>query len=212
MVDIVFLTLAIIASTSLSLLILRKAGQRLTMPTAVMIFVGLYVLLNAIGGPWLFSGTIRRWNWLPTDSILTAIALSQGSLLVLSITILFWSRFTWVSAPHFAGFASEPLTQRGKLATLAALGGALGVVALYLSMLPGLPMMAVLQGQLLQGAFLRSEATNNFSGSFASYSFIFEDVIPFLSCVFFANWLLTKKRNDLFLAAAALFSAMFVPI
>lgn len=212
MVDIVFLTLAILASTGCSLLILRKAGARLTVPTAIMIFVGLYILLNCIGGPWLFSGTIRRWRWLPGDSILTAIALSQASLLVLSLTILFWSRFSWVSEPHRAGFSAAALTERGKIAMLIALGGSLAALGLYLSMLPGLPMLAVLQGQLLQGAFLRSEATNNFSGSFASYAFVFEDVLPFLSCVFFANWLITKKRFDLALAAIGLLSALLVPI
>jgi hypothetical protein len=213
MPDLYVVTATVAATTLLALYILRRAGVPLLSPTPTTIFIGLYVLLNSLGGPFLYGGFIKRWHFLNQDAVLKVIFLSQSCLLIMSLTILFWSRFAWLSVAHNYRFTPlMTLTRGGKLMALAFLGLSALVIALYLARLPGIPVLAAAQGQVLQAAFLRSEATNAFTGSFAAYQFIFESFLPVIACIFLANWVRTRSKSDLMLAGLGLLGAAAVPI
>lgn len=209
-----FFTIDFILVMVLALYMTQKSRINLFVPTIPSIFVWCYIFFAYIGiYPLIFFWDQVRYNHGVQDQtlIFTMWAVSSLSLLIIAFTFLFLNKVWRLELP----FTYNELDQnRSKLKfsvhvfAFCLLVLSVAVTMLYISKIATVPILAEIRGvSPNQLALLRSQATNNFSGTLHYYRLFYQAVPTFLSYFAFAAFLNRRSLyNSIFFLGVFVFT------
>lgn len=190
----------LILTLSFSYLLLKIVSLKFylfTLPNAFLIY---FITASYIGIVGLFNETTKDLseNYFAvygiTDPILVIKLLCYASI-CLALTIFGFIIAKALFKKSVKGFSKkiEPLKNEVYYACLAITSVCILVIVLFVRNLEMLPIFAIFN-ESDQIRFLRSEATNNFSGKYHYYGVFMDVLLPYVSYILFSQSLLIKNR------------------
>lgn len=175
----------------------RMSGISLRRVSIPLVFVLGYLVTAYVAVLPLYF----RWNvvWVDyyraTDQnlILKVSLYSGASLVLISLGFLFCYHILGLRQVPQMG-AKSGLSRAGFLMVMLLVVVCVVVTLSYIRQIPGLPILAALEGNAAQSAFLRSEATNNFGGKYHRYRMFMDYLLPFLVFILYSHALTRRSR------------------
>lgn len=183
-----------------SLFLMKIAGLSLFKITIPSVVIGAMFLFAYTGIlPLYFGWDEYRYLTGVQDKILILqmFAFSSWTILAMIMGFIFANKCINIGTLNTSFYGLRALNNKEVLFMLFLLGFCLIVLKIYLSKVPQVALFVALSKGINEAKVARSLMGNAFAGKYHWYKLVMRDLLSIVAYVFYANWLITKKKNAL---------------